>query len=121
MTSDRDRVPRVLVMSEHYVSYLCAPDGRATQSFHPTTIASLRINTARDLLLLQFKHHVCDLLLFFDREHDKSGAKNKHSTSRINPPGASLSYFVSLLCNYDVHNDRGRRQRWGLLVFHNAR
>jgi hypothetical protein len=93
LTSQNDRVPRVLVMSEHYISYLCAPDGRATWSFHPSTVKSVHIMPTRDQALFTFRHHSTDLLLHFDE---------KLAADRINPPMATLSYFLFLICRESV-------------------
>ncbi|CUG87051.1 Hypothetical protein, putative [Bodo saltans] len=89
LTSQNDRVPRVLVMSEHYISYLCAPDGRATWSFHPSTVKSVHIMPTRDQALFTFRYHSTDLLLHFD---------DKLAADRINPPMATLSLIIFLLC-----------------------
>lgn len=88
LTSQDDRVPRVLVMSERFVCYLCAADGRATWSFHPITIRMLHLLPNNEQILIRFVHHLTDLLLLFD---------NKLSAGRENPPAATLGYFLHLL------------------------
>lgn len=88
LTRQNSRVDRVLVMSERLVCYVCAPDGRATWSFHPQSLKSVHIFPGNQQLLFTFQRHTTDLLLMLD---------DKVSSDRINPPNATLPYLVYLL------------------------